>query len=199
MKDFRSIILAAGLFMALAASAHAATPPATATTTATQPGSYAFVNLNRVMHDCTAGEAIRKELDAKGQQFQAEMTKENQSLSSARQDFEKVRGTLPQADAEKKWHELEGKYAQADKMLQERRHTLNRAGSGSFAELKKAAIDIILDMSKENNYAAVFSQELVILAADQYDITDKVISRLNDKVKKITVDWSAKPQKPSPQ
>ncbi len=197
MKNFSSIILAAGLIMALAFPASAATQPAAAP--ATQPSGYAFVNLNRVMHDCTAGEAIRKELDAKGQQFQAELTKENQALSSARQDFEKVRGTLPQAEAEKKWHELEGKYAQADKMLQERRHTLNRAGSSSFAELKKATINIILEMSKENNYAAVFSQESVILAADQYDITDKVISRLNDKVKKIAVDWSAKPQKPAPQ
>lgn len=198
MKDFRSIILAAGLCMALAAPASAGTPPATPA--AAQPGSYAFVNIARVMHDCTAGVAIRKELDAKGQQFQEELTKENQELSTARQDFEKVRSTLPQAEAQKKWQELESKYAAADKMLQERRHTLNRAGSSSFAELKKAAVDIILDMSKENNYAAVFSQESVILAADQYDITDKVISRLNDKVKKIAIDWSGKPpQKPAKQ
>lgn len=196
MKNFRNIILAAGLFMALSAPASAATEPAQAVT---GQNVYAFVNLNRVMHDCTAGEAIRKELDAKGQQFQAELTKENQGLSAARQDFEKVRGTLPQAEAEKKWHELEGKYAQADKMLQERRHTLNRAGSGSFAELKKATVEIILQLSKENNYAAVFSQESVILAADQFDITDKVIARLNEKVKKIPIDWSAKPQKPAQQ
>ena len=187
MQHFKALMLAAALFLALALPAQAAETP---------PNTYGFVNINRVMHDCTAGKAIRAELDGKGQQFQSELSKENQTLSAARQDFEKQRGSLSQADAEKKMRELESKYAQADKLLQERRHLLNKAGNTSFAQLKKAAVDIILLMSKERGYAAVFSQESVILAAQEFDITDEVIKRLDDKVKKIAIDWSAKPAAP---
>ena len=189
MRYFRPIMLAAALFLTLAlqAQARAAETPA---------NTYGFVNINRVMHDCAAGKAIRAELDGKGQQFQSELSKENQTLSAARQEFEKLRGSISQTDAEKKMRELEGKYAQADKLLQQRRHQLNKAGNASFAQLKKAAVDIILSMSKERGYAAVFSQESVILAAQEFDITDEVIKRLNDKVKKIAIDWSAKPAAP---
>lgn len=187
MKHFMKTVLSAGfvLLLALPAPAAAAETPAS---------SYAFVNINSVMRDSEAGTAIRKELDGKGQQFQAELSKENKTLSAERQEFEKGKTGLSQADAEKKMRELESKYAAADKMLQERRHTLNRAGSVSFAALRKETVDIIVSLSKERGYSAVFSQESVILAADEYDITDEVIKRLNAKVKRIPIDWTAKPK-----
>jgi len=189
MKNFMNTVLSAGFVLLLALPL-----PAAAATETPAANTYAFVNINQVMHDSEAGATIRKELDGKGQQFQAELSKENKDLSALRQEFEKGKASLAPADAEKKMRELESKYAAADKMLQERRHMLNRAGSASFAALKKEAVGIIIELSKEKGYSAVFSQESVILAADEYDITEEVIKRLNAKVKRIPIDWSAKPK-----
>lgn len=154
---------------------------------------YGFVNLSRVMHDCEAGQGLRKELEAKGQQFQAELSKENKTLSAERQQFEAARASLPKEQAAAQLLALESKYAAADRLQRDRGKTWSRAAAVANAEIKKATVDIILTLSKERNYAAVFSQDSVILAASEFDITDEVIKRLNQKMKKVSVDWSAKP------
>lgn len=154
---------------------------------------YGFVNLSRVMHDCEAGQGLRKELETKGQQFQAELSKENKTLSAERQQFEASRAALPKEQADEKLRQLEAKYAAADRLQRDRGKTWSRAAAIANAEIKKATVDIILALSKERNYAAVFSQDSVILAASEFDITDEVIKRLNQKMKKVSVDWSAKP------
>jgi Skp family chaperone for outer membrane proteins len=176
----KNIILALGIFALFAFPSQARAE-----------NTYGFVNMVRVVQDCDAGKALRKELEVKGQQFQAELSSENKKLSQERQAFEQKRGTMSKEDADTQMRALESKYATADKMLRDRREQWSRAVAASSAELKQAAVDIILALSKERNYAAVFSQESVILAASEYDITDEVIKRLNDKVKKVAVDWTA--------
>lgn len=187
MNTIKNFILALG---AIAVAGFSAPSPAAAE-------AYAVVDFNRIMNQSVAAQGIRAEIDAKGKQFQAELSKEDIALKEARQKLEQDKAKLSPEDLQKRGRELEAKFIAAERLLQNRKATLNVAGGSSFRKLKEEAVGVIAQLTKEKGYTAVFSQEAVVLASKELDITDEVIKRLNASVKKIAVDWSqtAKPKK----
>jgi outer membrane protein len=187
MKTIKTLILAAGALALVGLSA-----PSSA-----RAEAYAVVDFNRIMSKSLAAQGIRAELDAKGKQFQTELSKENTALKDARQKLEQEKDKLSQDELQKRARDLEAKFIAAERLLQTRKTTLNVAGGGAFRKLREDAVEIIAQLTKEKGYTAVFSQEAVVLASKDLDITEEVIKRMNSSVKKISVDWSqaAQPRK----
>jgi Skp family chaperone for outer membrane proteins len=77
-------------------------------------------------------------------------------------------------------------------MVQEKKKTLDDAYGRSMGKLRAEAAKIIAEVAKERGYSAVFTQDAVIMAAEDLDMTDEVIARLNKNVKKIPVEWTGK-------
>lgn len=180
MKTIKTAIIAAGFAM-LAAAPVLAEPT---------PGNYAFVNLPAVVQNSAAGKAAAAEMESKGKQFQAELAKEDKALEAATAAFEKDRPSMDRETYEKRYNELKARNQKAEGVLNDRKRALQFARLSSRDKITREAIKIIADMTKEKGYAAVFTQEAVILAADNLDITKEVTTRLDNKVSKISVDWS---------
>ncbi|MEZ0259990.1 MAG: OmpH family outer membrane protein [Alphaproteobacteria bacterium] len=180
MKTIKTAIIAAG-FAVLAAAPALAEPT---------PGNYAFVNLPAVVQNSAAGKAANAEMEIKGKQFQAELAKEDKALDEAKAAFEKEFPNMDRPTYETKRKELQSRIDKAEGILRDRKRALQFAKLSSRDKITTEANKIIAAMAEEKNYAAVFTQEAVILAARDLDITKEVISRLDSKVSKITVDWS---------
>jgi outer membrane protein len=180
MKTIKTAIIAAGFAMLAAA-------PALAEPT---PGNYAFVNLPAVVQNSAAGKAAAAEMEGKGKQFQAELAKEDKALEAAKAAFEKDRPGMDRATYEKKYNELQARFQKAEAILRDRKRALQYARLSSRDKITDEANKIIQGMAEEKGYAAVFTQEAVIMAAKNLDITQEVITRLDGKVGKISVDWS---------
>ena len=77
------------------------------------------------------------------------------------------------------------------------RVTLNRPQrlNAFTRDLLGALSDVLADIAKEKKLSAVFTEDAVMLSVPEMDMTDEVIKRMNDTVKKIPVDWSAAPAK----
>lgn len=157
----------------------------------THPVSYAVVDMNKVMREATAGDGIRTELNAKSKQFHTELENQDKKLTAEKEALAQKRAGMTAEDFEKKVKELQGKYGNAERMLQERRRTLDVASNTSRNKLLTEATKIIADIAKEKGYVTVFTQEAVLLAEPELDITDEVVKRMNTSVKKIVIDWNA--------
>jgi Skp family chaperone for outer membrane proteins len=185
MKPIKNIIAAAGLAALCclgAGSARADGAPV-----------YAFVDMNQVLYKSDAGKALREEITRKGQKVEAELQAENKSLNAAAMDYKKSKdgGAADSPEVAKKAKELQKKYDDADRLLQSRRMTLNAAMSIANRKLSDKAVEIIAAIMKEKGYTAVFSHEAVVLAAENQDITQEVLKRMNATVKSIPIDWQA--------
>ena len=180
MKTIKTVIITAGF--ALMAAVPALADPT--------PGNYAFVNLPAVVQNSAAGKAANAEMESKGKQFQAELAKEDQSLDAAKAAFEKEFPSMDRPTYEKKRKELQARIEKAEGILRDRKRALQFARLSSRDKITTEANKIIEAMAEEKGYSAVFTQEAVILAAKNLDITREVISRLASKVSKIAIDWS---------
>ncbi|MCC7036854.1 MAG: OmpH family outer membrane protein [Alphaproteobacteria bacterium] len=183
MNKFKATIIAG-----VAAASLAASPAVHAET---HPLNFAIVDMNKVMREATAGDQIRTELTAKSKQFHTELENQDKTLSAQKEALAKSRESMTEDAFEKKVKELQGKYGEAERLLQERRRTLDVASNTSRNKLLTEATKLIADIAKEKGYSAVFTQEAVLLAEPELDITDEVVKRMNTSVKKIAIDWNA--------
>lgn len=180
--------LKSAIFAGLAVAALAVSSVANAETHAL---TYAVVDMNKVMREATAAEGIRTELNAKSKLFHTELENQDKSLSAEKEALAKSRDSMTSDAFEKKVKELQNKYGSAERLLQERRRTLDVASNTSRTRLLTEATKIIADVARERGYATVFTQEAVLLAQPELDITDEVVKRMNTSVKKIAIDWNA--------
>lgn len=184
-KTIRLTALALGLAALTAFSAPAAA--------AEQPLSIAIVDMNRVMHKAVAAEAIRKEVGVKYKQFQTEIDKMEKQLHADKEALDKKMASLSEADREKQEKAFRARIDKIERLMQDRKQTLTSANNSSMRKLMEEVTKILGDIAKKKSYDAILTQEAVILAAKTMDITDEVLERLNKEVKKIDIDWSAKP------
>lgn len=183
MNKFKAAIIAGVALASLAASP--------AVYAETHPRNFAIVDMNKVMREAAAGDQIRTELNAKSKQFHTELENQDKTLSAQKEALAKSRESMTEDAFEKKVKELQGKYGEAERLLQERRRTLDVVSNTSRNKLLTEATKLIADIAKEKGYSAVFTQEAVLLAEPDLDITDEVVKRMNNSVKKIAIDWNA--------
>ncbi len=183
MNKFKAAIVAGVAFAALAVSSGAFAE--------THPMTFAVVDMNKVMREATAGDDIRTELNAKSKQFHTELENQDKTLSAQKEALAKSRESMTEDAFEKKVKELQNKYGDAERLLQERRRTLDVASNTSRNKLLTEATKVIADIAKERGYSTVFTQEAVLLAEPELDITAEVVTRMNKTVKKIAIDWNA--------
>ncbi|HYD19761.1 MAG TPA: OmpH family outer membrane protein [Patescibacteria group bacterium] len=180
MKPVKFFFAVAACVVALSSAAMADVKPIT----------YAIVDMNRVMREATAAEGVRSELTAKSKQFHLELEKLDKDLRADKEGLVKAKDSLPPADFEKKLKAFQEKSDNAERLLQERRKTLDFASNSSRSRLLTEATKVIADIAKEKNFSTVFTQEAVLLADPSLDITDHVVTRMNETIKKVAIDWA---------
>lgn len=160
---------------------------------AEQPLSIAIVDMNKIMHKAVAAEGIRKDVGVKYKQFQAEIDKMEKELHADKETLDKKMASLSEAEREKQEKAFLARVEKVDRLMQDRKQTLTRANNNSMRKLMEEVTKILGDIAQKKGYDAILTQEAVILAAKTMDITEEVLARLNKDVKKIDIDWSAKP------
>ena len=112
-------------------------------------------------------------------------------LRSQEQEFGKEKDTLSSAEAGKKQDEIKKRIYNFQKLTQEREKVFDRAYNELVNKMKNETVKIVADIAKKKGFSAVLTQDAVMLSLPEMDITDEVIARLNDTVKKIPIDWTA--------
>lgn len=181
----KNALLAFGLLALLGGSAPAVAADESAL-------KYGVVDMSKIIQSTDAAKGIFNDLEAKRLEYQTQIKKEEETLESAEKEILKMKEKLPQAEFEKKAEEFKAKIVSAQRMVQEKKKTLDEAYARSMGKLRGEAAKIIAEVAKERGYSAVFTQDAVIMASENLDMTEEVIARLNKNVKKIPVEWTAK-------
>ncbi|MDE3015961.1 MAG: OmpH family outer membrane protein [Pseudomonadota bacterium] len=159
----------------------------------------ATVNIQQIMKDSTAAQAIREQLDRKQKTFQAEISKKESDLQKQDQDLGKQRSVLSKDAFEKKVSAFRAKVTDAQKEVQSKKALLDNASARAWGEVQKAVTDIVADLAKERNFTVVIASATptseILYADSKLDITDEVLKRLNKKLPKFNVTFNEQADK----
>lgn len=151
--------------------------------------SFGVIDMSRVMKESDAAKGIFKELDSKRGEYQKQVQKEEDALRTAEQEILKQKDKMSEDEFKKARAGFEEKLIAAQKQVQTRKKTLDDALNTSIDKLRAAAAKETAAVAKEKGYAAVFTQDAVMLAEPGLDLTDEVVKRLNASTKKIPIQW----------
>ena len=182
-----STVAVMGLVVMISAPARAEDAPAAA-----QNFPIAVVDMNKVMQVSEAAKDARDQLEAKRKSYQDQIATQESALRSTEQELAKQKASMSEADFNKKREEFESKIVEAQKLVQEHKKSLDTGFNNSLATLQGEVATIVGDIAKERKFLMVMSNDGVVLAERSLDITDEVLTRLNKKIKKLPVDWTAK-------
>ena len=191
----KTLILAAGLVLAGAATpvfaattTDAATP---AVATASPALAYGFVDLEHILTGTAIAKQANDELSAKKKAISAEFDKKGAALQAEGDALMKQKSTMKQPDFEKKMNDLETRIVALKKSFAERKAGWDVAMRSTVGAIKDRAGDVVQQVAQEKGYAAIFTRDAVFIGAKNLDITEEVIARMNKDPKKIAIDWSA--------
>lgn len=149
----------------------------------------AVVNVQKIMSESKAANSIQDQLSAKRDAFQEELSEHERKLRDYQLDLGEGRdGDIPDAELLSKREEFEAQLFETRKLVQKRRRTLEKAASQALSDLREEVLAIVSDIAQKENYELVITRQNVVLAKKSMDITDKVMKKLDERVKEVKLN-----------
>ena len=151
--------------------------------------TFGVIDMGRVMKETEAAKGIFTALESKRSEYEKQIQKEGDTLAQLEKDIIAKKPKMSEEEFNKARKDFEEKLVKAQKMVQERKQTLDKGMADGINKLRAESAKITADVAKERGYAVVLTQDAVVLAQPALDVTDEVVKRLNAKVKKIDIKW----------
>lgn len=167
-------------------------------------GGILVVDSGRVLNESEVGKHVARQLETIGKTMGTELKAQSSTLKTTADSLAELKGKTPQQQAElmKSRPDLQQKYAnllqtgqkvEAEKQVK----TIELGATERKAKIQvaKQMQEVIDAIALERGADVVLEKSSLIYMSSTVDITDTVISRLNSKVTRITVNRERLPRK----
>lgn len=189
MRSMRTWIIAFAVAIATAAGGiaipvHSAVAQATANSAPLVVGT---IDLQAILKRSKAGQSLEQALLAKSKAINADIGKTEKDLRAARQQLEQQRSSMPPADFQAKLGQLEKQFDVLRKTASAKRKELEMARNKGLEQISKSLDGVIRDIAQKRGLTLVINKSLVVLAAENWDITAEVQKGLDAKLPKVSI------------
>lgn len=141
------------------------------------------VDVQMLMGQSKAGKSIETQVNKQRETFKAEFEKLEKELMDLQKGLEKV--DQASEDFAKKRGDLEKRMMEANRLVQQRRQSLDRAAAQAVMQLETEIVKAVGEIAKVDGYTLVVRSQAVVVAGTELDITDRVLKELDKKVSDI--------------
>lgn len=156
----------------------------------------AVIDYQRVLREAQAAKSIRDQVDVRRKLFQDQIAKEEKRLVDTDKDLTKQRAVLSAEAFGQKRRDFEKKVSEVQRMVQERRRTLDQTSGAALNQVRNAIIEIVSGMADQRGFNIVLPSSGVLLFSPQIDLTQEVIAQLDETLPSVKVPERIAQQKP---
>ena len=150
------------------------------------------IDINLIIRDALAFNAIREQIGKYRSGFQAEIQKEEDALRNANQELARQRSLLSVEAFAQKRSDFEKRVAGVQRLVQLRKQNLDRAQGSAMGKIQKTLNEIITKISAEQGLSLILRMDQTIFSDTAMRITKVVLDRLNVAMPTIKVAVPAK-------
>lgn len=151
--------------------------------------SVGIVNVAKIMRDSKAAVSVSNQMKAKQKTFQAEVDAKGKDLHTEDQALVKAKDTMDKDAFEKKVKDFQGRAADEQRKVQEKKDQVEKAFAASLEDIQKNLAEISKQVATERKITVVISSAQVIYGDPALDMTDEVLKRLDAKLPSVTVKF----------
>ncbi len=139
----------------------------------------AYIEIDRVLAEASVFKSKRDELREAHNEAQDQLDAMMENLRAQRQDLEDKKDLMKDSEYYKQRTELEKKLVELRALKQEKEMKLSNLARETLGPLGDKLEEAVENVAKEDGIGFVFKEKNLAYAAAQFDITQKVIDRLN--------------------
>ncbi len=145
----------------------------------------AFFDLQKVIKTSKWGQEVQSKLKTEESKIKSKLKQKQEELRKLQQDFQKKQAMLGTEAKKKKIAELEKKRREGEKFIVESNRKMQNLSQELMKPLLEKIFEVVKEIAKKEKIDFVFEARRsgMVFADDKYDITDKIIKRL-DKIHK---------------
>ena len=170
--------LAAALGLAavwpLAVSAQQVAPPAIIT-----------VDVQQILRDSLVAKDVQAQMDQRTERYTKDVTAQENDLQKTQDELEHERTTLAPDVFNARMRDFQTRYDTLDNRVQTARQALQQSYNDAMTKVENTALQIIADIAAERKANLVVAKAAVLFEAQDLDITQEVIKRLDGKLPQI--------------
>ena len=187
------IISLLSLALAFPGIAHAA-GKAAAPVAAAESTRIAVVDVQGLMATAKAGKSIQEQINQQRDSFKNEFAKIEKELGEMQKKLADEKSAKPEEQSARK-KEFETRLMEANKLVQQRRQTLEKGAAEASLNLRKEIVKVVAGIADKEGYDLVITSQNVIVNDKAMDITDQVLAALDKQLPdmKLKLDSSPAP------
>lgn len=179
---------------AAAALGLAASLPLCARAQQAAPPVIITVDVQQILHDSLVAKDVQAQMDERTEGYTRVVTQQENDLQKTQDELEKERTTLAPDVFNTRMREFQQRYDALDNRVQTTRQALQQSYNDAMTKVENTALQIIADIAAERKANLVIAKAAVLFEAQDLDITQEVIKRLDAKLPEIQL---AAPQEPT--
>lgn len=174
---------ALALFICLCAAA-----PAAAQAPSTGDGTVIIVvDLQRILREAAAVQALQQQLGNAREAFQAEIRQREEELRRLDQELARERPTLPPEVYTERRQDLAEQLAALQSAVQERRQQLDQAMNEGMRQVQSELLPVLQQITEEHGADLMLAKTSIVLVRPELEVTDDALARLNARLPTVTV------------
>jgi outer membrane protein len=168
-------------------------PPATTGTPAAPPTNLAVmvVDVQALLQNSKAAKMVRDQIEAKRADYAKEISHQEEVLRQERDTLQKQQASLTPEQLNTKGREFQAKVNELDRDVQAKRQALERSNADALQKIQEVMVKIITDIAKDRKANLVFQRSELVLFDQGFDVTDEVLTKLDEQMPTLTVNFVA--------
>jgi outer membrane protein len=167
--------------------------PATTGTPAAPPAnlSVMVVDVQALLQNSKAAKMVRDQIEAKRADYAKEISHQEEVLRQERDTLQKQQASLSPEQLNAKGREFQAKVNELDRDVQAKRQALERSNADALQKIQEVMVKIITDIAKDRKANLVFQRSELVLFDQGFDVTDEVLTKLDEQMPTLQVNFVA--------
>ncbi len=149
----------------------------------------AVVDVESILENSLAIAGIKKSINELSETIQKEIVQEEKEFKKRQQELVELQKTLNQEEFDSLILKFNKNVSNVQKNIQLKKIALEQARSQSIEIVHKKTVSIINDLAKEYNFNLALPSTQVLYATSELNITLEVISRLNESLTEVPINY----------
>lgn len=145
------------------------------------------VDLQRILREAAAVQALQQQVSAAREAFQAEIRQREEDLRRLDQELARERPSLSPEVYDERRQALADQLAALQSDIQERRRQLDQALNEGMRQVQSGLLPILQQLTEERGADIMLAKTSIVLARPELEVTDEALARLNAKLPTVTV------------
>ena len=168
-------------------------PAAPAPAPATPPTSMSVmvVDVQSLLQNSKAAKMVRDQIEGKRAEYAKEISKQEETLRQERDTLQKQQASLSPEQLNTKGREFQAKVNELDRDVQAKRQALERSNADALQKIQEVMVKIITEIAKDRKANLVFQRSELVLFDQGFDVTDQVLTKLDEQMPTLAVNFVA--------